>query len=103
MQHPDHSRQAPQQAIREARERGWVNSLEGKRFAITGRLSMTRLQIKQVIEGAGGRFMPIVTGADYLIIGEQQAGRSSTEKLDYARRTHMHILTEDEFTALLLR
>eukprot|EP00300_Choanocystis_sp_HF-7_P006189 c14540_g1_i1.p1 GENE.c14540_g1_i1~~c14540_g1_i1.p1 ORF type:complete len:318 (-),score=79.93 c14540_g1_i1:93-1019(-) len=72
-------------------------SVEGKKIAITGTLSMKRAELKDLIEAAGGKVMAKVSkNTDIVVVGED-AG----EKLTQAEDLGLTIWTEDEIVASL--
>ena len=71
--------------------------LEGKKFCITGSLSMSRKEIEISIKNAGGKILSSVSKKlDYLISGE-----SSGSKLDKAVNLGITILSEEELNEIL--
>ena len=71
--------------------------LEGKKFCITGSLSIPRKEIEISIKSAGGKIVSSVSKKlDYLISGE-----SSGSKLDKAVNLGITILSEEELNEIL--
>ena len=72
-------------------------SFIGKNVVLTGKLSISRLAAKQMIEGAGGHIASAVTGnTDYLI-----AGARSGSKLTTARQVGVPVLDEETMMHML--
>lgn len=82
----------------EERERA-SDALEGKSFVISGRfLNHSRDELKALIELHGGRNLAAVSGnVDYLVAGENMG----PAKLKKAEKLGIHIISEDEFEAML--
>ncbi|MFN3692435.1 MAG: helix-hairpin-helix domain-containing protein, partial [Fervidobacterium sp.] len=77
-----------------------LNILNGLTFCITGTLSsMTREEVKRLIENYGGHFTDNVSKkTDYLICGENPGS-----KLEKAKKFGIKILNEDEFFNMLFQ
>lgn len=74
------------------------NSLEGKSFCVTGTLSkMGRKEVEAIVEQNGGRIAGVSKKLDYLIVGEDAGS-----KLEKAKTLGITILSEDEFSAMIL-
>jgi DNA ligase (NAD+) len=72
--------------------------LAGKRLCVTGKLSRPRSEIQQIIEAAGGLFVPSVgKSTDYLVAGAD-VGKS---KLDAAKKAGTQVIDEDGLAALI--
>lgn len=82
----------------EERERA-SDALEGKSFVISGRfLNHSRDELKELIELHGGRNQAAVSGnVDYLVAGENMG----PAKLKKAEKLGIHIISEEEFEAML--
>lgn len=82
----------------ESREAEASNILDSLTFCVTGSLSsMTREEIKRLIESYGGHFTDNLTKkTDYLILG-----KNSGSKLEKAKKFGVKILTEEEFFNML--
>jgi DNA ligase (NAD+) len=74
------------------------NSLAGKSFLFTGKLSETREYFEQIVKDNGGSIASSVSkNLDYLVVGEKAGS-----KLDKAQKLGtVNILDEQEFTKLL--
>jgi len=74
------------------------DKLGGKSFLVSGVFSISRDQLKSMIEANGGRNVSSVSKSlDYLIAGDKMG----PEKLKKASDLNINILSEDEFYALL--
>lgn len=72
-------------------------SIAGKTFVLTGKLSITRKQMTEIIKRHGGNCMTTVNKhVDYLLVGERPGSKYSQ-----GRYYNVPTLTEDEFYALL--
>lgn len=84
----------------EAEERKRASDvLEGKSFVISGKfLNHSRDELKALIELHGGRNLAAVSGnVDYLVAGENMG----PAKLKKAEKLGIHIISEEEFEAML--
>ncbi len=73
------------------------NILNGKSFCITGTLSKSRNEFKEMIESNGGIVKSGVSGnLDYLL-----AGDSAGSKLDKAKECEVTVLSEQDFLGLI--
>ena len=73
-------------------------ALTGKSFVVSGRFSISRDELKRLIEAHGGRNVSAVSGSvDYLVAGEKMG----PEKQKKAEKLGVRILTEAEFMDLL--
>ena len=73
-------------------------ALEGKSFVVSGKFTIARDELKQLIERHGGRNLAAVSGAvDYLVAGEKMG----PEKRKKAEKLGVKILSEEEFMALI--
>jgi DNA ligase (NAD+) len=71
--------------------------LINKRFVITGTMSKSRNELKELIETMGGKVSESVSGqTDYLLIG-QNPGR----KLEKAKELSIKIISEDDFEKMI--
>jgi len=74
------------------------DALEGRSFVVSGRFSISRDELKHLIEAHGGRNVSAVSGqVDYLVAGEKMG----PEKRRKAEKLGVRILTEEEFMQLL--
>jgi DNA ligase (NAD+) len=71
--------------------------LNNKSFCFTGKLSISRNEMTDIIENNGGTVSSIKKGTDYLIIGEG----AKENKIDKAKGYGIEVITEEEFNALL--
>ena len=72
-------------------------ALTGKSFVVSGRFSISRDELKRLIEAHGGRNVSAVSGSvDYLVAGEKMG----PEKQKKAEKLGVRILTEAEFMGL---
>jgi DNA ligase (NAD+) len=75
------------------------NALEGKKFCITGTLSMKRSEIEKIIKSNGGKIASSVSkNLDYLITNDTE---SSSSKFKKAKDLNIPILNEDALLVLL--
>ena len=83
----------------EAEQRQRVSeSLAGKSFVVSGKFSISRDELKQLIETHGGRNVAAVSGSvDYLVAGEKMG----PEKRKKAEKLGVKMLSEEEFMALI--
>lgn len=73
-------------------------SIAGKNFVITGRLTKTRREVASEIIANGGNMMGAVTAkTDYLIVGQ----RFGNTKISAALRLGTYTITEDEFYKMI--
>ncbi len=90
-------RQAGLQFEATAREQQ-SNTLAGKSFVISGKFSIARDELKQLIESHGGKTLSAVSGSvDFLVAGEKMG----PEKRKKAEKLGISILSETEFMALI--
>lgn len=81
----------------EARQRT-SNTLEGMNFVVSGKFSIARDELKQLIEQHGGKNLAAVSGSvHYLVAGEKMG----PEKRKKAEKLGVRIISEEEFMALL--
>ncbi len=74
------------------------SALDGKSFVVSGRFSISRDELKHLIEAHGGRNVSAVSGSvDYLVAGEKMG----PEKRKKAEKLGVRILSEEEFRQLL--
>ncbi len=74
------------------------DALEGRSFVVSGRFSISRDELKHLIEAHGGRNVSAVSGqVDYLVAGEKMG----PEKRRKAEKLGVRILSEEEFMQLL--
>jgi DNA ligase (NAD+) len=73
------------------------NKLEGKKFAFTGALSISRKEVEKIIENNGGEVYSIKKGLDILILGEN----GKQEKADKAKKHGAEVISEEEFLNML--
>ncbi len=72
--------------------------LAGKSFVVSGKFTIARDELKQLIETHGGRNLAAVSGnVDYLVAGEKMG----PEKRKKAEKLGVRIISEEEFMALL--
>lgn len=72
--------------------------LEGKSFVVSGKFTIARDELKQLIEQHGGKNLAAVSGnVDYLVAGEKMG----PEKRKKAEKLGVRIISEAEFMALL--
>lgn len=83
----------------EAEERKRASdALEGKSFVVSGRFSIARDELKQLIERHGGRNLAAVSGSvDYLVAGEKMG----PEKRKMAEKLGVRIISEEAFMQLI--
>lgn len=83
----------------EAEERKRASdALEGKSFVVSGRFSIARDELKQLIERHGGRNLAAVSGSvDYLVAGEKMG----PEKRKKAEKLGVRIISEEAFMQLI--
>lgn len=73
-------------------------ALAGRSFVVSGRFSISRDELKQLIETHGGRNVSAVSGSvDYLVAGEKMG----PEKRKKAEKLGVRILSEEAFMRLL--
>ena len=73
-------------------------ALTGKSFVVSGRFSISRDELKRLIEAHGGRNVSAVSGSvDFLVAGEKMG----PEKQKKAEKLGVRILSEAEFMELL--
>lgn len=90
-------RQAGLQFEATAREQR-SNALAGKSFVVSGKFSIARDELKQLIESHGGKNLSAVSGSvDFLIAGEKMG----PEKRKKAEKLGVTILSETEFMAMI--
>ncbi|MFP6622678.1 MAG: NAD-dependent DNA ligase LigA [Myxococcota bacterium] len=81
----------------ERRDDGGAGTLTGKKFVLTGSLSISRAEAKKRIEAAGGKLVSSVSKkTDYVLAGE-----NAGSKRDKALSLGVEILDEEAFEALL--
>ena len=81
----------------ERRDDGSAGTLTGKKFVLTGSLSIPRAEAKKRIEAAGGKLVSSVSKkTDYVLAGE-----NAGSKRDKALSLGVEILDEEAFEALL--
>ena len=74
------------------------NTLEGKSFVVSGKFSIARDELKQLIETHGGKNLAAVSGnVDYLVAGDKMG----PEKRKKAEKLGVQIISEEEFMALI--
>ncbi len=74
------------------------DALEGKSFVVSGRFSIARDELKQLIERHGGRNLAAVSGSvDYLVAGEKMG----PEKRKKAEKLGVRIISEEAFMQLI--
>lgn len=74
------------------------SKLEGKTFVVSGVFSISRDELKQLIENNGGRNVSGVSKSlDYLIAGDKMG----TEKLKKATDFNINIISEEEFMKMI--
>lgn len=81
-------------------EEGFERSdkLAGKSFLVSGTFSISRDDLKKLIEANGGRNVSSVSGKlDYLVAGDKMG----PEKLKKAEELNVKIITEQEFFELI--
>lgn len=97
-----------QQLIQELKKRGLNfaeqeaapagGKLAGKRFCITGTLTLPRDDIRRLIEANGGVFMSAVSSTtNYLVAGEGGGGKRAK-----AQQLNIPVITEDELRNMIL-
>lgn len=90
-------REAGLQFEAEERERT-STTLEGKSFVVSGKFTISRDDLKAMIEQHGGRNVGSVSGSiDYLIAGEKMG----PEKRRKAEKLGVKIISEEEFMAMV--
>lgn len=71
--------------------------LNGKNFLVTGKLSVSRKEIENLIKENGGNILSAVSkNLDYLIVGEDPGS-----KLDKAKKLNINIIGEKEFIEMI--
>lgn len=74
------------------------DALEGKSFVVSGRFSIARDELKQLIERHGGRNLAAVSGSvEYLVAGEKMG----PEKRKKAEKLGVQIISEEAFMQLI--
>lgn len=73
------------------------NLLEGLRFCITGKLSMSRAKFSQLIQENGGAVSGVSGNTDYVLLGDSPG----TNKTMAAVECHVKMINEEEFFSLL--
>jgi len=83
----------------EAEERKMASdALAGKSFVVSGKFTISRDELKRLIEEHGGRNVAAVSGSvDYLIAGDKMG----PEKRKKAEKLGVKMLSEEEFMALI--
>ena len=83
----------------EAEERALSSeALSGKSFVVSGKFTISRDELKQLIESHGGRNVAAVSGnVDYLVAGDKMG----PEKRKKAEKLGVQIISEEEFMALI--
>ncbi len=83
----------------EAEERKTASdALAGKSFVVSGKFTISRDELKRIIEEHGGRNVAAVSGSvDYLIAGDKMG----PEKRKKAEKLGVKMLSEEEFMALI--
>lgn len=83
----------------EAEERALSSeALSGKSFVVSGKFTISRDELKQLIESHGGRNVAAVSGnVDYLVAGDKMG----PEKRKKAEKLGVRIISEEEFMALI--
>ena len=74
-----------------------VLPLEGKRFVLTGTLSLPRDKAKDLILEAGGKVSASVSKKTHYVVAGEDAG----EKFEEAKKLGVEILTEAQFLDML--
>ena len=73
-------------------------ALSGKSFVVSGKFTISRDELKQLIESHGGRNVAAVSGnVDYLVAGDKMG----PEKRKKAEKLGVRIISEEEFMALI--
>ncbi|MBQ5620161.1 MAG: NAD-dependent DNA ligase LigA [Alistipes sp.] len=73
-------------------------ALNGKSFVVSGKFTISRDELKQLIESHGGRNVAAVSGnVDYLVAGDKMG----PEKRKKAEKLGVRIISEEEFMALI--
>lgn len=91
-------REAGLQFFAEERRRA-SDALTGKSFVVSGKFSISRDELKKLIEEHGGRNVAAVSGSvDYLIAGDKMG----PEKRKKAEKLGVKMLSEEEFMALIV-
>lgn len=91
-------REAGLQFVAEERRRA-SDALTGKSFVVSGKFSISRDELKKLIEEHGGRNVAAVSGSvDYLIAGDKMG----PEKRKKAEKLGVKMLSEEEFMALIV-
>jgi DNA ligase (NAD+) len=74
-----------------------ADTLSGKTFVLTGKLSMTREEAIDLIESRGGKVTSSVSSkTDYVVAGE-----ATGSKYDKAKELNINILTEEDFKEII--
>ena len=83
----------------EAEERALSSeALSGKSFVVSGKFTISRDELKQLIESHGGRNVAAVSSnVDYLVAGDKMG----PEKRKKAEKLGVRIISEEEFMALI--
>jgi DNA ligase (NAD+) len=88
-----------QLAIKEEEGLERSNKLQDKKFLVSGTFSMSRDDLKAIIERHGGKIVGSISKSlDYLIAGEKMG----PEKLKKATDLNIKIISENEFKAMLV-
>ena len=91
-------REAGLQFVAEERRRA-SDALTGKSFVVSGKFSISRDELKKLIEEHGGRNVAAVSGSvDYLIAGDKMG----PEKRKKAEKLGVKMLSEEEFMAMIV-
>lgn len=91
-------REAGLQFVAEERRRA-SNALTGKSFVVSGKFSISRDELKKLIEEHGGRNVAAVSGSvDYLIAGDKMG----PEKRKKAEKLGVKMLSEEEFMVMIV-
>jgi DNA ligase (NAD+) len=85
-------------SLDESSAKGKINGkLNGKNFLVTGKLSVSRKEIENLIKENGGNILSAVSkNLDYLIVGEDPGS-----KLDKAKKLNINIIGEKEFIEMI--
>jgi DNA ligase (NAD+) len=74
------------------------NTLEGKSFVVSGVFSVSRDDIKKMIEEHGGRNVGSISAkTDFLLAGDNMG----PEKRKKATKLNIPVISEDEFRAMI--
>ena len=78
-----------------------VKPLNGKRFVITGALSLPRLEAAKMIKSYGGRVTSVISGkTDYLVVGESE---KPGEKVATAKEMGVKRIREARLVRMMLK